>query len=170
MISIQLAFLSVAVAAEPLDLSDIKKIDIAYTIDMVGCASTYAGSGKVTEAEANHVTFKGSWTTDKTSCLAKKGATVGMTVLWVPDDEKAFHTVRLTADKSAIEEWIVHKNESDHERFTSGIQAKGQFWLNELAGVPKDNVLTYTVTEEMGIPVLGAGETKHTLKITFTPK
>ncbi len=167
---IHLLAMSTTLAAEPIDLTPIKKIEIAYTVDMAGCAATYEGAGKAVTTEDKRVTFKGTWTTDTGSCLAKKGAAVGTKVLWVPGDGKAFHTVRLTADGSAIEEWVVHKNAEDHERFTSGIQAKGQYWINELAGVPADNVVTYELTEEFGLPLLGKGETKHNLKLTFIAK
>ena len=50
--------------AAPLDLSTLKKIEIAYTIDMQGCAATYTGDGKTAAAASDVVTFKGTWTSE----------------------------------------------------------------------------------------------------------
>jgi hypothetical protein len=164
---IALFYATAALAAEPLDLTIYKKVDLSYVISLSGCEGTYEGSGKVISAEANRITFRGTWTTDSQTCLAKKGESVGTSVLWVPDDKKAFHTVRLTADNTAIEEWIVHGEEADQERFTSNMQAQKQYWINELASVPVDHSLTFTLTEPLAF---GRGETQHTLSVRFTPK
>ena len=165
MISLLLA--TSALANEPLDLSAYKKIDVDYRIEMAGCAGTYKGTGKVSSADQGRITFKGTWTADKNSCLAQKAESVGSAVLWLPDDKKAFHTVRLTSDQMAIEEWIVHGKEADQERFSSNMQAQQQYWINELAGVPVDHVLTFALTEKFA---LGRGETQHVLTLSFTPK
>jgi hypothetical protein len=164
---ISLLFSTAVLANEPLDVSIYKKIDIAYRISLSGCEGTYEGSGKVVSATSDRITFRGTWTTDSSSCLSKKGESVGTSVLWVPDDKKAFHTVRLTDDKTAIEEWIVHGEEADQERFSSNMQAQKQYWINELAGLPIDHAFTFTLTEPLAF---GRGETQHSLSLTFTPK
>jgi len=158
---------TLALANEPLDLSGYKKIEISYQLDLVGCVGRYTGSGKVTSAEPERITFKGTWTSDKNTCLAEKAASVGSPALWEPDDKKAFHTVRLTPDRTAIEEWIVHGREEDQERFRSNIQAQQQYWINELGGVPEDHLMTYALTETFAH---GSGQTVHNLTLRFTPK
>lgn len=159
-----LALLSAPADAKPLDLSVYKGITVDYTMTTKGsssCATTFRGTGASPVVDGGRITFEGTWVIVEDSCQGK--------TVWAAGEGKpAHHTLRLDGKGKAFEEWVVHSKAADHERFESNIQARGQYWINELAMPVKDG-FHYTVTETQGMFPLTV-EISHDLTVTLLDK
>lgn len=160
MIALLLAVSSLA--AKPINLAAWQSVTVDYTMKTTGtssCQTTFRGTGGNPVVQKDFVTFAGTWEIVSDTC---QGRTV-----FAPADKVAHHTLRLDKTGKAIDEWVVHAKAADNQRFTSDIQARGQYWINELAAVPSTTgVFAWKSTETQGIFPLSV-TIDHDLTVTL---
>ena len=109
------------------------KFDLPPVVDQVcgstqicDCTATWAGAAKLREASGDRLTFEGTWALTSGSCN-------DAFMLWAPPDGTAFHSIRLSADKATVTEWVAHERLADSARFETDIKSRGQVWLAGMA-------------------------------------
>lgn len=141
-----IALMQSATAKSP-DLSQLASITVDYTMESSGtisCVTVFKGTGTAPAVDGDRVTFTGTWEIVSDTC---NGATV-----WAPaeDDKTAHHTLRL-GKKGVLDEWVVHREADDHERFQSNIKDRGQYWINELGADLSASSVEYSTQEKQGV-------------------
>ncbi len=165
---------SLALAAPPEAAHDFKSVQIEYKVTMdldkmadmgckvsgiCDCEATYFGTAKALPAKGNTLTFAGSWDVKDSTCAE------GLT-LWVPEDKKAHHTIRLDP-KGQVHEWVAHADPANSTPLTEGIKDGKQVFLNEMAiHIAPGKPLTHEVTESKTEQNVGL-TTTHAFTITL---
>jgi hypothetical protein len=142
---------------------DIGNDALCGMTEICDCEVTWEGGGRLRSVQPGALLYEGTWKQTGGRCH-------DALMLWSPVDGKAFHTIRLTSDGSAVTEWIAHARAEDTTRFTQDIKARGQVWVADFTAAldPKTHVATHAESDQQDV----AGVTlasRHSLRIVFTP-
>ncbi len=158
-----------ASAAEPtLTLRYSVAFDLVGALESAACSTGLCDCEVAYEGTGVRVsTGKGVETYEGTFALVS-GACHEQLTFWVPEDGKAFHTLRFAKDGTTLTEWIGHGKKADTKRFEDSMKAKQQVWLAELDAPRQDAAPTYAHTENEAQKA-GPFEIRsvHTLEITL---
>lgn len=171
MVAVTLAVVR-ALAADPrsLAVTYTARFDLPPDADQVcpmtaicDCKLTWSGTGTLREGSGDRLTFEGTWAVTEGSCN-------DAFVLWTPSDGTAYHTIRLSADRTTVTEWIAHDKLGDSTRFQSDIKARGQVWLTGMTAVV-DGTTGTAVHFERETGDVGPFKltTEHSLSVTLGP-
>jgi hypothetical protein len=142
---------------------DIGTDAICPMTQICDCEVTWEGTGKLVAVQPGALLYEGTWKQTSGHCY-------DALMLWSPADGKAFHTLRLSADGTAVTEWIAHAHAEDTTRFTQDIKARGQVWLAEFSAPvdPKTHVAHHTESDQSDVGGVTLAS-EHSLRIVLTP-
>jgi len=125
------------------------------------CSAVYRGEGKRAQVAEDRISFKGTWTEVKSDCHENLEP-------WLPEDGKAFHTLRWANDVHKVSEWVVHADRDQHQRLTSNIKKGRQYWISDIdtAIDPESRAVTYVEKSEDKVSVFTI-ESTHELTLRF---